>query len=36
MARSRFKKGENEKLGAAFAEVAIEHYALDKYTSVKY
>src|SRR5439155_25550456 len=25
VARTRFKKGENEKLGAAFAEIAIEH-----------
>ena len=33
MARTRFEKGENEKLGAAFAEIAVEHYTLPKYTS---
>src|SRR5262249_28780729 len=36
MARPPFEEGKNEKLGAAFAEVAIEHYASRKYTSRKY
>ena len=32
----RLEKGENEELGTAFAEITIEHYTLQKYTSVKY
>ena len=36
LARTRLEKGENEELGAAFAEIAIEHYTLQKYTSATY